>query len=664
MTPPRYPVFLSYNHRDRAFARWLHRGIESFKPPAGLEGLGTQAGRLAPVFMDREELASSGNLGLAVQEALAAAQNLVVVCSPHAAASKWVNEEIKAFQALGRSARIFCIVSEGDPSQLPNSSEAFGVGCFPPALLFDAQGNRLPEPLAADARPGADGKDGARLKVIAGLLGVSYDSLRQRALRRRQRVYASIAVAASMGVVVTSALAIAAWLARNEAQQQRALAEQKTRTAERTVEFLKTMFANADPSQARGETITAREVVDRAALQIDGSLVKEPEVRAELMTTLGEVYTGLGLYKKSIALIDRARETSVDGSVPRALQDTALADLRYYEGQYDAAASAYASAVETFRSKGRGASVEALKALIGWGNALSGSGKSKEARDLLEHAMRDIPQTQEFDETRASMLFALGSNEYYAKNSALAKQYFQEALALRKKTSGELHPHVPWILNALGVIAHDQGERALAQEYYASTLAIEERVFGADHPTVAASKSNLARVLLEQRKFAQADIMLGKSLAVMTAQLAPDHDDLAFVYANLAIAKRGLGDDAAAEDNFLKALPIARKHKHRTLAPTLVDIAEIECRSGRIERAMQRLDEAAPLMQSTYPQEPWRMAYVEHIRGACTLAQGNVEAGRALLAQSTPVLIARWGDAGLFAYEAKLRLAQVTQAKK
>jgi tetratricopeptide (TPR) repeat protein len=663
MTPKSYPVFLSYNHQDRAFARWLHRGLESFKPHRAA-GVGVDNSvSLAPVFMDREELASQGDLGQAVQAALLASENLVVVCSPHAARSKWVNEEVKAFQRLGRVHRIFCIVAHGDPSQLPQTIEDVGVGCFPIALLFDEQGHRLPEPLAADARPNADGKRAARLKIIAGLLGVPYDSLRQRELHRRQRVFAGIAVAACVGVVITSGLAITAWMARNEAQRQRAVAEQKTRTAQRTVEFLKTMFANADPSQARGESITAREVVDRAALQIDGALRGEPLVRGELMTTLGEVYTGLGLYRKGGQLFDQARALAPEGSVERALLDAAEGDLRYYSGEYESAAVLYERALEIFAQKKITNSVDGVKTQTSLGNALSGWGQYRRAREVLLSTDTVTPKSSQFDELRAGLMLALGSNEYYAKDMSKAKAYLESALELRKKASGEFHPHVSWILNLLGVIAHDSGDRDSAEQLYASAISIEERVFGKSHPSVAGTRTNRARVILEQRKFQEASAVFRQSIDLMTAQLPPDHSDLAFVYANLAIAQRGLNDDKAAEENFLSALPIARKHKHRTLAPTLTDLAEIECRTGRFDSAMQRLDKAEPLMKSTYPDEPWRAAYVEQIRGACLLAKGDLDGGRTLLARSTPVLIARWGEAGLFGYEAKLRLAKAAMAQ-
>ena len=90
---------------------------------------------------------------------------------------------------------------------------------------------------------------------------------------------------------------------RSEAIKQRDIARQKSLTAERTVEFVKSIFTVSDPSEARGASITAREILDRGAVSIQQGLEREPTVKAELGTTLGEVYTNLGLLHDGDRLI-------------------------------------------------------------------------------------------------------------------------------------------------------------------------------------------------------------------------------------------------------------------------------------------------------------------------------------------------------------------------
>ncbi len=218
----KYRAFLSYSHVDRKWARWLHRALESYRPPKHLVDNEGQAlpKRLSPIFRDRDELPSSASLSDAVNEALANSAALIVVCSPSAAASRWVNEEIRTFRQSGRADQVFCFIVEGEPnSGDPNS-------CFPPALT-DAIGeyDGYREPVGADARRSGDGRRNAMLKIAAGLLQVGFDKLKQRDLRRQQRRLAGVTISSVLIAAVTIALAVTATIARNEAELRRQQSE-------------------------------------------------------------------------------------------------------------------------------------------------------------------------------------------------------------------------------------------------------------------------------------------------------------------------------------------------------------------------------------------------------------------------------------------------------
>ncbi|HKE48587.1 MAG TPA: TIR domain-containing protein [Rhodanobacteraceae bacterium] len=224
---------MSYSHRDESWARWLHKALETYRVPSRLVGTATAAGviprRLAPVFRDRDELASATDLGRKVNEALTASANLIVICSPHAAASRWVDEEVRAFKRLGRADRIFCLIVDGEPNATDIAGRA-SEECFCEALRFavDREGRRTnarAEPIAADARAVGDGKPNARLKLIAGLLDVGFDTLKQREHQRRNRKWAALAAASFAGMLLTGGLSVYALRARSEAIAQRAEAE-------------------------------------------------------------------------------------------------------------------------------------------------------------------------------------------------------------------------------------------------------------------------------------------------------------------------------------------------------------------------------------------------------------------------------------------------------
>lgn len=209
METPRYKAFISYSHRDERWARWLQQALETYRVPKRLVGqpgaFGPIPARLNPVFRDREDLSSASDLTSQIKNELTRSESLVVICSPTAAASHWVGEEIRYFRQLGKSDRILALIVHGDP-QASDLNEA----CFPAAMLEAENGNRK-EPLAADVRKYADGKRLALLKIVAGILGIRLDELRRRDAQRqiRNRIIFSIATLALVSVI--------GWLVYSEA---------------------------------------------------------------------------------------------------------------------------------------------------------------------------------------------------------------------------------------------------------------------------------------------------------------------------------------------------------------------------------------------------------------------------------------------------------------
>lgn len=229
----RYWAFLSYSHRDRQLAEWLHRALEDYRVPSALVGRGTPAGpvgrHLAPVFRDREELAAAADLSAEIRTALAASGFLIVLCSPAAARSRWIEAEIVTFKQLHPDGRILAAILDGEPfaSERPGAE---AEECFPPSLRqrFDADGRptgERTEPIAADFRAGGDGRQLGLMKLIAGMLGVPLDEIVRREASRRQRRLTIVAAIAIAGMLIMTGMATLAIQARNEARHQREQAE-------------------------------------------------------------------------------------------------------------------------------------------------------------------------------------------------------------------------------------------------------------------------------------------------------------------------------------------------------------------------------------------------------------------------------------------------------
>jgi tetratricopeptide (TPR) repeat protein len=637
----RYSAFISYNHRDRNWAVWLHRALEHYSVPERLWGRTAPWGkigpRLPPVFRDRDELATSSDLAAAVKEALANSAFLIVICSPNSARSKWVNEEIQTFISAGREKSIRLIIVDGEPHSADPDRE-----CLPPSLTRDG----APEPLAADVRNDADGKQAAKLKILAGILGVPYDELRQREAARRQKRLAVIAVAASVGFLIMAGLTIFAFISRAEAIEQRKLAEKRTITAERTLDFVKSMFKLADPEEASGASITAREIVDRGAARLDSpELNREPMVKAELGVTLADVYGALGLYHKSDSLIRRTFSIEHGEPATLARQLNAFGQSQLRLGEYEQAERTFRKAWT--HSSTASASVRS-EILVGLGTALSNLEQYEESDRVLRDALRadrarDEPVYVAYD------LEALGQNQFYQDKLEQAQPLILEALALRRKFQGPLSPGVGDNLNILGEIAYTRHDLPAAERYFRGNVAVDQKVLGPKHPDFAATLNNLARVLIEERRFAEATPLLERAMAIGARERG------IFVTSNLAIARRHMGRNREAETLFEQAIAAARKNQHRILGPSLADLAEVRCATGRPGEGLALLDEAARVTRADYPDKPWRSAWVENVKGECLLRAGRRQEGRASIARSTPVIERSWPRGTLFAVEAQRR---------
>jgi WD40 repeat protein len=219
-----YSAFISYRHMepDRAWAKWLHTALEHYRVPKRLVIKNNLPSRIRPVFRDEEELKALPDLSEGIKEALAESRFLIVACSPRTPESKWINDEVIEFQRLGREHQILALLIEGEPKE-----------SFPRALrevyqpIGEAQADGIPEaklfePLAADVRPKPGEslrhrKRMAKLRIIASILGCSFDELRRRDQERRFRRLLVL----TSGLVILSfllaGLANLAWSQRNQA---------------------------------------------------------------------------------------------------------------------------------------------------------------------------------------------------------------------------------------------------------------------------------------------------------------------------------------------------------------------------------------------------------------------------------------------------------------
>ncbi|NPD91379.1 eIF2A-related protein [Xylanibacter muris] len=161
-----YLAFISYSHKDKEHAKWLHEKLESFRVPVYLQEKRPDLPEyVRPIFRDETDL-ELGVLTDNIHHALENSQFLIVICSPNSRTSKYVNDEINFFSkvSISNNNRILPFIVAGEP----NSENE----CFPDAL------KKKTELLAANINE--LGRDYASVKIIAKMLDLKIDDLWQR----------------------------------------------------------------------------------------------------------------------------------------------------------------------------------------------------------------------------------------------------------------------------------------------------------------------------------------------------------------------------------------------------------------------------------------------------------------------------------------------------
>jgi len=548
VTEFRYRAYISYSHTDERWAAWLQRALESYRVPARLAsrpGAEPLPRRIAPVFRDREDLSSAHSLTESLVSALRDSESLILVCSPSAAASHWVNEEVRQFQALGRSDRIFCMIVDGDPAAVSGAG-----GCFPPAL-FDGVQDAIAEPLAADPRAFADGKTLAKLKLIAGLLGVRLDELRQRDLKRRRRWQ----IAGSLTIVAAVALAGVAVTSRIAQHQERAKAEQMANFIVDLGEDLKSELDLESLGRISERAMVYLQDLDPMKLSPDTS------IRVGLaLRQVGIVNLQQEEFDESLAAFEQSRQLFRDLNQKYPQREDMLFELgqaEFYVGDclrlrgfvdaawepwanyYDVSKTLYDSAPDNPRWL--------LELSYATGNLLllrisSGQAVDQEFLDdvednvsLAERALAAQPDDSEVLANYSNTLAWAADAQYLACNLAKAGQYREVTLEQAERATAndpsnkDLRRNLAYRHSGMAMVLEDQGNLAEAEQHRLASVDILAELLAMDPSNrmlsidLAANKRLLANLMAHTGRLESALVLLHEAEPDLRPAMPLDH---------------------------------------------------------------------------------------------------------------------------------------------
>jgi tetratricopeptide (TPR) repeat protein len=343
-------------------------------------------------------------------------------------------------------------------------------------------------------------------------------------------------------------------------------AVEEAETAKRVSDFLVDLFQVSDPGETRGNSITAREILDKGAARIDQGLEDQPSVRGRLMETIGTVYRSLGLYDQAAPMLEKALEITrgLYGSEHLFVAD-ALHNLGIVcddQGRYEEAAAYFRQSLE-IRSRRLGPDdPEVARSLNSLAIAYWNQEKYADAEPLLERAVAIKEKSLGPDSAElANSLINLGVLKHAQHKFDEAEPLFKRALAISEKKLGADHPDLGGILNDLGSLYEDQGRREDAEPMYRRSLAIWEKALGPDHPDVAIAVHNLANLYRNLGRYAEAEPLYLRSLAIWEKSLEPDHPYIGISLRERANLCRDQGRYEEAERLYRQSLQIFEKNQ-------------------------------------------------------------------------------------------------------
>ena len=406
--------------------------------------------------------------------------------------------------------------------------------------------------------------------------------------RNKVAVIAGSLVAAS--VVVGLALASVGLVQARRAQAE---AAREAQAAREVSDFLVRLFEVSDPSEALGNSITAREILDLGAAQIRDELTDQPVVQARLMGTMGYVYSALGLYDEGRPLLEQSlalRERALDPEHPDVAQSLKdLANLHRAVGNFAEAGPLLERALAIEEAAygpvhaAVGETVSAL-ATLHWSLA-----QYAEAQPLFE---RSVAIKEElFGPTHEEVglgLSNLGGVLLSQGQLAEAEPLLRRALTIREKVLDPNHPDLAGTLNNLGALYWMQGDYAQAEPLYQRTLEIYETTLGPEHPNTASGLNNLGETYWALGRFDEAEPHLTRALAIKEKILGADHPSTANTLQAVANLQRDQGRHDDAEATYRRALAI----RERVLDPSAPEIAETLDDYAELLRTLGRTAEA------------------------------------------------------------------------
>ena len=368
--------------------------------------------------------------------------------------------------------------------------------------------------------------------------------------------------------------------------------------ADRVTKFMTGMFKVSNPSEARGNAVTAREILDKSSKDIDTGLRKDPELQAQLMETMAQTYAGLGLYGRAQDLVEHARtiQSSLFGYRNRETlaSDSYLGQLLRAQGHLPEAEKLLQNTIEVQRQVLGPNDPDTLASMDRLGYVYSNEARHADAESLFRQTLNaerkvlgpDDPQTLSTLNELAESLTPQGRYKD-------ADQIYGELIAAQTRTLGPDHPATLLSMSHAAENLEEEGRFPEAEKIYSDVIAAQRRILGPEHPQTLRAMMMLAVTMMKEGHYAEADQLQSQIIEIKTRVLGATHTSTLQSMEMEALGLSREGRYADAEKMFRDVIATAEKtNQPATVAEAWYNFACAEAARGRTDEAFADLNHA------------------------------------------------------------------------
>ena len=465
--------------------------------------------------------------------------------------------------------------------------------------------------------------------------------IRYRTGKYLRRHRAAVAVTATVAVLLALGVGGTLWQAQ-EAQREAVRAWQMSA-------FLEELFDSVDPHEARGREVSARELLDSGAMRID-SLRADPDVRVDVLVTLGSLYYRLGVFERSEQLLRQAEREALDAFGAADVRTVkVLNELGYLlvdMARHEEAAGVIENALDTVRRLDEPVALtESLDALAHLYNV---QGRYAEARELRAELLELNTRLHGAESWQAAgSLNGLGAAELALDNFAEAEELLQRAAELQRKVLPPLHPSLANTLGLLSAVESNLGHPERAEPLQREELAIRIAALGEEHPDVALSLDQLGLTLSRMNRLDEAGQLYERALDLRRRTLGERHNQVADTLTNLASLRYRTGNLEAAAAYQQHALTIYQDsfgETHPRVLNGMSNLGVMLADRGRHEEASAVLERTLLLRRRELGEDHIDVGVSLQHLGNLYRATGRLADAEAALRQALAIFDARLPD--------------------